>query len=58
MSSYLEEIEPLFDTRDNHVTVEQICDNLKKRMNSKEYKDAMTQLVKEMKLEKPHYFKK
>jgi hypothetical protein len=48
----------LVDTSNNHVTADQIRNNIKGRMNTEEYKNAMKQLVKEMKLEKPYYFNK
>ena len=47
-----------FDDSNNYVSAEQICKNIKTKQNSVEYKNAMKELIREMKLQEPNKFKK
>jgi hypothetical protein len=46
-----------FDTTNNYVSKEQVRQNIKAKMNSIEYKNAMKELVHDMKLKQPDKFK-
>jgi hypothetical protein len=47
-----------FDTRDNYVPPEQVRKNIKAKLNSLEYKNAVEHIIREMKIEKSNKFKK